>query len=499
MKKILATLTSILTIVSNSVFALDANLETSDVKNLRLLNASNTFLEVEFDAAENAVEYLLFLSEESVDSPEKKYTIGPIKSTETQIKAENLEPSTNYFMAVVARFEDGFSRNFSNQLKASTLANEAVVEVSPFIENSSTPTIKTIELNFNQEMDFSSLKNESFRVELEFDSSLLSVINSKAIDSKTVRLEILEELSAGSEYKITVNTDFLSQNGKSIEDKDKTTIVVASLDIKKELETGLKVTEFVVLPNGAIELIFNENLKENQDLKSQIIILEVLNPDNILEIQDVIANNTDKNKVLVVPKNPEEKEYSVVLLDLISESDKIISDEDSQVTIKIENLVNSDSNTIDTSTTATTDASTENTDTTTNTSDTTESNSPSDVSQLKATATDAKSTSAKISYKKATDADGDLKGHNIYLKSSDSDFELKDTVGKDTEQTNLNLDGVSALQGTVKVTAFDEEGNESEGKTTPIRIPSVGPFGFLWLAFGALSFSHLYKKEDSLV
>jgi len=85
------------------------------------------------------------------------------------------------------------------------------------------------------------------------------------------------------------------------------------------------------------------------------------------------------------------------------------------------------------------------------------------------------------------------------LKSTNTDFELKDTVGKDTEQSTLDLDGVTPLEGSVKVTAFDENGNESEGKITPIRIPSVGPFGFLWLALGAFGFSHLYKKEESLV
>lgn len=492
MKKLLAIILSLLTLAGGSVFALDANLENPDVNNLRLLNASNTFLEVEFDELENASEYMLFLSEESVDNIDKKYTIGPVRSLETKIKAENLEPNTKYFMAVVAKFENGFSKNFSNEIEATTLANDAVIEVSPFIENSSTPSIKTIELNFNQEMDFSSLTNESFRVELDFDASLLSVINAEVIDNKTVQIEVLEDLSAGSEYKITVNTDFLSIEGKSIEEKDKTTIVVASLDIEKDVESGLKVSEFVILPNGAIELIFNENLKGEQDLKSQIIILEVSNPDNILEIEDVIPNNTDKNKILIIPKNPETKEYSIVLLDLVSVSDKIIAEEDSQVTIKIENVSETQTETDATEN--------ENTDDVANNEESENlNNSPSDVSNLKAIADDSDSISANVSYKKASDVDGDLKGHNIYLKSNDTEFELKDTVGKDTEQTQVNLDGINALEGTVKVTAFDENGNESEGKVTPIRIPSVGPFGFLWLALGALGFSHFYKKEESLV
>ena len=80
------------------------------VKNLELVLVGDKFVEIEFDAVEQATGYTLVLGTQSVQGPEQSYNLPPIEmGVETRFRVENLQPDGEYFMRVFANSSPRYS------------------------------------------------------------------------------------------------------------------------------------------------------------------------------------------------------------------------------------------------------------------------------------------------------------------------------------------------------------------------------------------------------
>ncbi len=461
------------------------------VENLSTTNVSNTSLSLSFDPVLEATEYLVFYGTESVTDSSQSYQFGPVKTTDLEVELTDLEPETQYFVAVVATDAAIFSQFYSKELTVSTINTDATVGTTSFIKESATPSKQEILLTFSREMQFTGLVSTKLAVEKIFDGKILTIKSLDIIDTTHLKLTIAEELEPGAEYLVQIKADLLDLNNTAMEEKDKNVTVLASLDLGEALDTGLKVDAVNTLLKDRIEVVMNLDVDVNEAFSSKIAVIETQNPDVIIDVKLAEANKLEKNRFLLVLASElkANTDYSLVLTDIVSSDNLSIAEADSIFNFKAQ-FADSDSPVAPATDPATTPG--------TETGDAAN-NFPSEVSSLKAIAQSLEASSAAVSYKKAQDVDGDLKAHNVYLKGAGSEFELNTSVSKDTESLNVQLGDISPSEGLLKVTAIDENGNETEGRVTPIRIPGVGPAGIVWLFLGSFGLAALNRKEEEII
>ncbi len=480
----------LLTLLLTSVSALAEAKPLDRVDNLTAANIGMESINIEFDEVTDATEYLVFYGTESVIEASQKYAFGPLKSDTNSFEITELDANTEYFITVIASDGLNFSSHFANELAVTTLNTDANVGATPFVKNSSTPAKNEILLSFSTEVELTNLKSTSLSLQKIFDNQLLTIKSIESVDASTLKILTAEELEAGVEYLLNIKTELADLEGNVMLEKDRAITIVASAELEGAVETGLKIDGINTLNPKQLEVVMNLDVTVTGDLKDKIAVIETENPDVILDVELIEANKIDKNRFLLVLNGEldDQKSYSLIITDLTSDTQIGIAEADSVFSFNtnFNQEVPSDAKPTDEDNFATSEPE----------ADPDGNNPPSEVSQLSATASDLEASSASVKYKKASDPDGDLKAHNIYLKGSNSDYKLNTSVDKNTESATVKLGDISAAEGLLKVTAIDEKGNETTGRVTPIRIPGVGPAGVAWLFLGSIGLVALNRKED---
>ncbi|MEK7145771.1 MAG: fibronectin type III domain-containing protein, partial [Patescibacteria group bacterium] len=108
-------------------------------------------------------------------------------------------------------------------------------------------------------------------------------------------------------------------------------------------------------------------------------------------------------------------------------------------------------------------------------------------------------TTAELNWTASIDTAGDL-AHYLIYKSGDAGVTYSAALEVAESLTSFNYDGLTpGATYTFKVTAMDENGNESEGVLTTVTLPETGP-GMVALAglslLGAGVARRKFKKND---
>ena len=230
----------------------------------------------------------------------------------------------------------------------------------------------------------------------------------------------------------------------------------------------LKIISAIAFDKSAFEVEFSDPIKRDPELRNNVGIFEEENSDKQLKVVDVLFNELEPKKLLIVTTEVEEKNYVIDFQDVQSDMGKILTPADSEVHVL--NKPNPGKSGI--------------TDVMVLPSESTDSKSVADVSKLSGEVLMDDNSKVKLTFEKPKT--NKLKEFKVLLENKDGKtFDLVDVISKDLSKVVLELGTPVTDAKNIKVVAVDEDGNESIGVITKLLIPETGPAAALATLIGS--------------
>lgn len=421
-----------------------------------------------WDAATDAVGvegYYVYTGLESVEKNGGGYTFGSSDAgNSTTFTLENLTNGVTYYFAVTAYDEDGNeSSYYSKEAEVTPESSELGDFTSPTVSSASAVTSTLVEVVFSEEVELPSDPTTAFALEAT-DGTAIQVLDAYIADedASTVFL-VTDEQTAGAQYILTVGIGVSDLDGNPVESGTSDTAIFTGSSLERsgdndDDDDGDNTNEeFMVDSVEAMEvnevlLTFTQGVVSAEPESFKVQMLDDASEE--VEVLAVSIDEEDATQVTLITKDMESGyDYVLTMDDMIfNEAGESMGEENLTVEFTAKTLDLSDLI------------------------------APEDISDLLAEVSGEDS--VLLSWTASVDSAGDLAKYLVY-QSMDGGTSFEDALSADYDATEYEVDGLTAGETyTFKVSAVDENGNESEGVLTTVELPESGPE---LLLLGALS------------
>lgn len=447
------------------------------VENLNLKVKNENSVEISFQEIPGVDTYFVLYGTKSVVSEDDIYNMPPVDTDgQASYVITDLEENVDYFFSVVAKANQDYSEFLSDE---ASIKIDASLLNFPEITEAKAINDRNLEVKFSQDMNFENIETLKTTLSSTFDNTELTIKSLNNLDSKTLNIKT-QNLKSGFEYILNI------ENLKSLEGlelKDNSSNYTFRTQEVAVLE-DLNVENIEVFDYKGIELTFNDSIVDFESLKEKLNIVEKANPNNIMEIEEVLANPSFETKLLIVVKGLSEVEYQIILGEIegFEKGGVAITNKTLEFMGVNPPQTQEENSEIDTKEP-------------TELSDT---KSPEDVRNLEARFIDEALKTLEISFEPSLDLDNDLAKYEVYFaKDSDNYFSFMEVSKDQTDPVLVQDLDLNAEFYNVKVTAIDNKNNESLGAVFKLYLPETGPAGTLAL-FGLSIFGsrRLTRKEN---
>jgi len=430
------------------------------VENIEVAMKGPNSVEVSFDEIAGVDTYFVLYGTNPVIEESDVYNMPPLDTLSSNtVEIADLEDGVTYYFSAVANFEDSYSEFFSDEVAIEISAADIDLPNLELVEALNT---KVINVNFSMDMNFENVGVDNFNLHDTFNNQDIAVKIVSVLHNRSLNL-VVDGMESGFEYVLKAidleNTDSLG----ILEANTEFTFRAADLESLEEL----KVESVEVFDHKGLEISLNDEIISAGALKDNLNIVLKSDPNQIIEIENVLKNPNDSNKFLIVTKGFTAEEYQIIFLDVIGVNKGMFSKENSVFEFTGVNppeseLQNGESGE------QVADL------------DLNDKTAPGDVRNLTARFVDEALRNLEINFDPSLDIDQDLARYELYFaKDGDNYFHFseisKENLGPLTIQDlDLNADYYN-----IKVTAKDNNQNESLGSIFKLILPETGPASIL--------------------
>ncbi len=406
--------------------------------------------------------YYVYSGLQSVAEKGGSYTFPSIDAgNTTTYTVENLTNGVTYYFAASAYDADGNESEFySKEVEATPESSEIADYTAPTVKSASAVTNSLVEVTFSEAVELPSDPTSAFSLTAT-DGTPLEVISAYASDDAATVFLVTDIQDASTEYELTAGISISDASGNPIESGTSDTAYFDGSGLEKTEETPVEVDkasdDFMIEDLDAtdvneLEITFTQEVA-SADADAFTIQLE----DDATEEIDVLAVSIDEDDASKITLVTEEMDAGY---DYVLTMDDTVFNKDGE-SLSEENM---------------------SVDFTSKTLDLADLIAPEDITNfLSAVSGD---TSILLTWTESVDSAGDLAEYWLY-QSMDGGVSFDDAIKVASSAAEYEVEDLTAGETyTFKVTAVDENGNESEGVLTTVALPETGP-GLLLM--GALS------------
>lgn len=398
--------------------------------------------------------YYVYAGLTSVATDGGSYTFPSLDAgNTTTYTVDNLSNGVTYYFAVTAYDEDGNeSEYYSNEVEATPESSEIADYTAPTVKNAAAVSSGLVEVTFSEPVELPSDPSSAFSVVSDTGDALQIVDAYLSDDPSTVFL-VTAAQEAGTEYELTAGIGISDESGNPIESGTSDTAYFTGSGVEEDeeapvLEDNGDSESFVLEEVDATEvnelmLTFSEEVA-SADADAFTIQLED-DATKLIEVLAVSIDADDETKVTLVTEEMEAGyDYVLTIDDTVfnASGDSLADTERSMdftaATLDLADLI-----------------------------------APEDITNLLAEVSDE--TSVVLTWTESADTAGDLAEYLLY-QSMDGGVSFEEAIEIVMSADEYTVSDLTAGETyTFKVTAVDENGNESEGVLTTVTLPESGP------------------------
>lgn len=475
LKAVISTALVSMFVLTNTAFAQEVS-QTADlnIEGVTVTETTDDSISLEWTENPNAAQYVVQFGTEPVIEQGDTYNQPDQTSETNQITLSGLQPSTTYYISVIAFNEDGSSASleFSTEVNATTLSAQAS---SLDIIDVETVNAGTVEVEFNDTvlLPENPAGEVSIRL-LNSPSETLNVIDVLVKDTDNKVLVInTEAQSPDTNYVVEFSESFENLSGDRLSEVNRTQSFVgynaANSDTTADAMTGLRVENIQALKINdlsVVEIDFNTEIDLEANDVSSFTIVKSNDPNQFLNITEIKPNNQDASKYLLVTEAQEETTYSLIMTALESRDGQTMSDENAIV--EFTGIVEESDDSII--------------------------NEPTDQTLLSNLRVTTGENSVEVLWD-APSSEENVSEVKVYLSTDKGENfnEVKSSINPLAERTtieNLSVGTDNQLRVTLVV-----DGNETEGQIIDFEIAETGPATSLALVLGFAGSVSYYQRR----
>ncbi len=413
-----------------------------DVTNLEVTVEGDSELTLSWDAVAGATGYIIHYGTEPVEAGEI-YNRPPLEAGDvTEYTVGELVNAVTYYFSVVAADGDGeFSASYSDEVSGVPMGDG--IDEPTFVAAEATNNT-TVRMAYSGTPDLGIA--EGLSIIKTFDDTELAVI-SVVVDNGALLVTTATQ-DPGTEYRITlgdISETFLGSSVSGAVDDEFQVVGANAGDLDK------------------VEITFSKEILLGANPTAEIAIVKTEDPSQSLEVTNVIRNPQDGMKILIETGDQEAVEYTLLITAVTDLDGSGMSDANSTYEFLGFGLEEGDTT------------------------------PPEEVTGLAGSVVDLTSVAVSLSWGASANSAEDLASYLVYLSTDrGATYELLNTL----QASSLGVDATGLAEAEFykfKVTAKDETGNESVGKT--VELPGTGPGGLVLLALGSLAGARLSSRK----
>lgn len=450
----------------------------SDVENLEAFPGdSEVTLTWDAATAEGGVDgYTVYMGLKSYEEAET-YNLGDTDvGDKTTYVVDGLTNGMTYYFAVKAYDEnENTSEDYSNEAEATPESSNVGDYTGPMVSRAEAVSSTLVQVEFSEDVVLPTDGASAFALEAS-DGTFVEVLSAYVSeeDSSTVFLVTGEQI-AGAQYLLTAGIQVEDSAGNPVSSGTSDTALFTGSSLEKtETETDPDAESTTSDEDFKVEALENEETNELVLSFSQKVgyvdasafTLQLADDaTEELEVLAVSVDSDDATQVTLVTEDMEPGFDYVLTLDetVLNEAGDSLSLENREVeftakTIDLEDVI-----------------------------------APEDITNFLADATSE--SSVLLTWTASVDSAGDLAKYYLY-QSMDGGVSFDDALTVSKTADEYEVDELTAGETyTFKVTAVDENGNESEGIMTTVTLPEAGPELLLLVPLALLGASVASRRK----
>ena len=429
--------------------------------------------------------YYLYIGVTPADGDEDDYEFGSVavEDGSTTYTVENLTNNLTYYFAVTAFDAEGNeSEDYSEEVESTPEESEVGDFTAPTVSDAEALTSTLAMVEFSEKVSLPDDGATAFSIEAS-DGSSIDVIDAyvSTDDAKIVMLVTSEQI-AGAQYILTAGISIKDLNGNTIESGTSDTAVFTGSSLEKletseddeeeeaeENDTEFKLDDVEATELTEIEVSFTQNVSAAD--ASAFVIQLADDASEEIEVLSVIIDLQDPSQVVLITEEMEAGEDYILSVetDVLHEDGQSISLDGNEMefqapTLNLADLI-----------------------------------APEDVTNLLAAL--LTESSIVLSWDPSEDSEGDLVEYFVY-QSVDGGLSFGEAMellaSELGDAPRYEIDGLTPGETyTFKVTAVDENGNESDGELTTITLPESGPGMLAMGAFSLLGAGFVARRKKN--
>jgi hypothetical protein len=428
--------------------------------------------------------YYLYTGVNPADGDENDYEFGSVavENGATSYTLENLTNNLTYYFAVTAFDAEGNeSEVYSSEVESTPEESEVGDFTAPTVSDAEALTSTLVMVEFSEEVAIPEDGASAFSLEAT-DGSLLDVIDAYvSSDDASIVMLVTTEQIAGAQYILTAGIEITDNNGNPLESGTSDTAVfsgssleavetpdVEEVPVDAGSDTEFELDEVEATELTEIELVFSQ---EVSDAPTEAFVIQMA--DDASEELEVLSVIIDLENPKLVTLITEEMEAGADYI--ISVDTDVVNDDEQSISLD-GNEMEFEAPTLDISDLI----------------------APEDVTGLLAALSNE--SSILLSWTHSENTEGDLIEYLVYqsLDGGLSFGEAMEVLAAELgDLPTYEIDGLTPGETyTFKVTAVDENGNESDGELTTITLPESGPGMMAMGAFSLLGAGFLARRKE---
>lgn len=458
---------SLLAMAEEAQAAADAAVP-SDVENLQGFPGDGEAT-LTWDAAtdDTGVEgYYVYAGLESVEANGGSYTFGSTDASDsTTYIMDNLTNGVTYYFTVTAYDADGNeSQYYSKEVEVTPEASELGDFTAPTVKNASASTSTLVEVEFSEAVELPTDSTSAFALESTSGTAIEVLDAYVSSDAPSTVFVVTAEQTAGTQYILTAGIGITDLAGNTIESGTSDTAIFTGSSLQKTDGDTTTTDGSTSSDTFMVDEVEATDVNELVLTFTQPVVsadpgsFTIQAADDATQIVDVLAVSIDDQDSSLVTLTTEDMESG---FDYVLTMDEMIFNTDGD-SLAEENM---------------------SVEFTAKTKDLADLVAPEDITNFLAAVSEE--TSVLLSWTASEDTAGDLAKYLVY-QSLDGGLTFGDALSVASDAVDYEVTDLTAGETyTFKVTAVDENGNESEGVLTTVTLPEAGPE---LLVLGALSF-----------
>lgn len=367
---------------------------------------------------------------------------------------DNLSNSVTYYFAITAYDEDGNeSGEYSNEVEVTPDSSELGDFTAPTVKSVMALTGTLVEVNFSESISLPSDPVSAFALEAS-DGTGLQILDAYVSDNPSTVFLVTGDQVPGAQYQLTAGIGINDLADNPVESGTSDTayftgsalerVEVTTTDVPRDsINVDFELSEVEASQSNELILTFSQAILSADPDSFTIEMLD--DASQTVEVLGVSIDLNDASMVTLITGDMEAGYDYLLTIDemVLNENGEALSEDARSLEFTAKTL------------------------------DLADEIAPEDITDLLASLSGE--TSVVLSWTTSVDSAGDLAKYLLYT-STDGGTIFGDSLSLSKDAVQYEVDGLTAGETyTFKVTAMDENGNESIGEMTTVTLPEAGP------------------------